>query len=52
VVVGEELLARRLSRLPDGTSELIADAIPRWRFVVEGGGEVELYRIVWVGQGM
>jgi len=52
VAVGEELLARRLSRLPDGTSELIADADPRWRFVVGDGGGVELYRIVWVGQGM
>lgn len=52
VVVGEELLARRLSRLPDGTAELIADADPRWRYVVEDGAGVQLYRIVWVGQGM
>jgi hypothetical protein len=50
VAVGEELLPRRLHRLPDGTSELIADADPRWRFVV--GEAVEMYRIVWVGQGM
>jgi hypothetical protein len=49
VAVGDELLARRLNRLPDGTSELIADADPRWRFVV--GEALEMYRIVWVGQG-
>lgn len=50
VGVGEELLARRLTRMPDGGAELIADADPRWRYRVEG--EVELYRIVWVGQGV
>ena len=50
VAVGDELLARRLNRLPDGTSELIADADPRWRFVV--GEALEMYRIVWVGQGV
>lgn len=50
VGVGEELLARRLARMPDGSAELIADADPRWRYRVEG--EVELYRIVWVGQGV
>jgi phage repressor protein C with HTH and peptisase S24 domain len=50
VAVGDELLPRRLNRLPDGTSELIADADPRWRFVV--GEAVEMFRIVWVGQGM
>lgn len=49
VAVGDELLPRRLNRLPDGTSELIAEADPRWRFVV--GEAVEMYRIVWVGQG-
>lgn len=50
VAVGDELLARRLNRLPDGTAELIADADPRWRFTMGDG--VEMYRIVWVGQGM
>jgi hypothetical protein len=49
VAVGDELLPRRLNRLPDGTSELIADADPRWRFVV-GARDVEMYRIVWAGQ--
>src|SRR2546422_1054633 len=51
VAVGDELLPRRLHRLPDGSAELIADADPRWRFVVGNGAAVELYRIVWVGQG-
>ena len=50
VAVGDELLPRRLNRLPDGASELIADADPRWRFTV--GETVEMFRIVWVGQGM
>jgi hypothetical protein len=49
VAVGDELLPRRLHRLPDGTSELIADADARWRFIV--GEAVEMFRIVWVGQG-
>ena len=48
VAVGDELLPRRLQRLPDGTAELIADADPRWRFA----GEAEMYRIVWAGQGV
>lgn len=48
VAVGDELLPRRLQRLPDGTTELIADADPRWRFA----GEAEMYRIVWAGQGV
>ena len=48
VAVGDELLARRLHRLPDGTAELIADADPRWRYA----GEAEMYRIIWVGQGV
>ena len=51
VAVGDELLPRRLNRLPDGTSELIADADPRWRFVL-GSDEVEMYRIVWAGQAL
>lgn len=51
VAVGDELLPRRLNRLPDGTSELIADADPRWRFTL-GSDEVEMYRIVWAGQGL
>ena len=50
VAVGDELLPRRLNRLPDGVSELVADADPRWRYVL-GADEVEMYRIVWVGQG-
>ena len=52
VGVGDELLARRLSRLPDGNAELIADADPRWRYALpaEPAAELELYRIVWAGQ--
>lgn len=51
VAVGDELLPRRLHRLPDGTAELISDADPRWTFVVGERDAVELYRIIWVGQG-
>lgn len=52
VGVGDELLARRLTRLPDGRAELIADADPRWRYVLpaEASPELELYRIVWTAQ--
>ncbi len=52
VGVGDELLARRLSRLPDGSAELIADADPRWRYALppEPAAGLELYRIVWAGQ--
>jgi phage repressor protein C with HTH and peptisase S24 domain len=49
--VGDELLARRLNRLPDGRAELIADADARWRYGL-GEAAVELYRIVWVGQSL
>lgn len=52
VGVGDELLARRLNRLPDGSADLIADADARWRYALppEPPAELELYRIVWVGQ--
>jgi len=50
VAIDNELLVRRLQRLPGGVSELVADADPRWRFVL--GQAVEMYRVVWVGQAV
>ena len=52
--VGEELLARRLNRLPGGSADLIADADPRWRYAVpaEPPDDLELYRIVWAGPAL
>jgi hypothetical protein len=54
VSVGQrEWLARRLQRLPDGTSELVADALPSWSYKVgprEQTEGVAAYRIVWCGQ--
>jgi hypothetical protein len=53
VGVGDELLARRLSRLPGGAAELIADGDARWRYALPAEpGELELYRIVWAGQAV
>ena len=53
VGVGDELLARRLSRLPGGAAELIADGDARWRYALPSEpGELELYRIVWAGQAV
>ena len=37
VEAGDELLARRLRRLPDGSAELVADNDPAWRFPVPAG---------------
>ena len=48
VGVEDELLVRRLNRLPDGSAELIADADARWRYPAPA--ELEMYRIVWAGQ--
>ncbi len=52
VAIGDELLPRRLSRLPDGSSDLIADADPRWHYTLPGAPQSgpDLYRIVWAGQ--
>ena len=50
VAIDDELLVRRLQRLPGGVSELVADADPRWRHVL--GEAVEMYRVVWVGQAI
>lgn len=50
VVIDDELLVRRLQRLPGGVNELVADADPRWRFVLSE--EVEMYRVVWVAQAV
>lgn len=52
VSVEDELLARRLNRLPDGSAELVADADGRWRYVLppELPVGLELHRIVWAGQ--
>ena len=48
VAVEDELLVRRLNRLPNGGAELIADADARWRYPAPT--ELEMYRIVWAGQ--
>ena len=52
VGVGEELLPRRLNRLPGGSADLVADADPRWRYALPEPPDPgpELYRIVWAGQ--
>lgn len=52
IAVGDELLARRLHRLPDGRAELVADAQPAWRFSLPGDGSegMMLCRVVWCGQ--
>ena len=52
VEVGDEMLPRRLSRLPNGSADLIADADPRWHYALPDAPEArpELYRIVWAGQ--
>lgn len=52
VAVGEELLARRLNRLPGGAAELVADADARWRYAMNAETELELYPIVWVAQSL
>jgi phage repressor protein C with HTH and peptisase S24 domain len=52
VEVGDELLPRRLSRLPGGASELIADADPRWRYALPADSGPALHRIVWAGQAL
>ena len=54
VAVGDELLARRVNRLPGGNTDLVADADPRWHYSLppEPGGDLELYRIVWAGQAL
>lgn len=53
VGVGDELLARRLRRLPDGRNELVADADSGWRFELPADtSELVLNRIVWAGQDL
>jgi phage repressor protein C with HTH and peptisase S24 domain len=54
VEVGDELLPRRLSRMPGGSSELIADADPRWRYVLpaDAAQGPALHRIVWAGRAL
>jgi hypothetical protein len=50
VGVGDELLARRLNRLPGGSTDLIADADPRWRYSLPAEPDgLDLFRIVWAG---
>jgi phage repressor protein C with HTH and peptisase S24 domain len=51
VAVGDELLARRLHRLPGGEEELVADAQPAWRFRIsaEANDGLVLHRIFWCG---
>lgn len=49
----EEVLARRLIRLPDGRAELVADAHPSWRFTLQPDSQPDiLFPIVWVGQAV
>lgn len=52
VGVGDELLARRLNRLPGGSADLVADADPRWQYKLPEAPDPgpDLYRIVWAGQ--
>jgi|GEM_PF-6676123 len=54
VGVGDELVVRRLSRLPGGRADLIADGDPRWRYALpaEMPDDLELYRVVWAGQAV
>lgn len=50
---GEELLARRLYRMPDGAFELTADGDPNWRFRTDALDQLPpLHRIVWGGQNL
>lgn len=48
--LGEELLARRLYRMPDGNFELVADADGNWRYQLQPAALPELRPIVWAGQ--
>ncbi len=50
VAVGDELLPRRVTRLPDGSADLVADADTRWRYSLPAEDGPELYRIVWAGR--
>lgn len=49
-ILGDELLPRRLYRLPNGVLELVADADPNWRFPVPTENPPPLHRIVWSAQ--
>lgn len=50
---GEELLARRLYRMPDGAFELTADGDPNWRFRTDRLDHLpQMHRIVWAGQNL
>jgi len=52
VGVGDELLVRRLVRLPDGGAELAADLFPASRFSLPGeaAAGLLLHRVIWAGQ--
>ena len=52
VAVGDELLPRRVTRLPSGVADLVADADSRWRYTLpsDPAEAPELYRIVWSGR--
>ena len=46
--LGDEFVARRLNRLPDGRMELVADGVLSWRYpLVEGHMPSVLHRIIW-----
>lgn len=51
VELGEELLARRLNRRPDGTSELVAEADLTWRYEITRPNPT-LYRIRWCARAI
>lgn len=50
LVAGDELLARRLYRMPGGKYELTADADSNWKYATDAKGLPEMHRIVWAGQ--
>lgn len=49
VTLDDEIVARRLHRLPDGRTELVADAFRAWRYALTDKPTV-LHRVVWTGR--
>jgi hypothetical protein len=51
VGLDEELVARRLQRMPGGKLELVADHDPKWRYELHPGDPdvLTIHRIVWAG---
>lgn len=50
LVSGNELLARRLNRTPDGGLELSSDTDANWRYTITEPQLPTLHRIVWCGR--